>query len=292
MAMIASMTGYAQQEAQGEWGRLVCELRSVNQRFLEPGFRLPEEWRSLEPALRERLKQKVQRGRVDCTVKYEPPALATAELHLQWPMIERLVAVQQELATWTEQQPIVTPWSPADLLRWPGVVVNTPATEQVAEQILSLFDATLQQYSEARVREGASLAKLIEERLATIEQTLHIIDPLVPGQVEQMRERLIKRFGELKLTLDAERLEQEMVLYAQKIDVAEEIDRTRTHLQEMKRLLKQGGVAGKQLDFILQELNREANTLGAKSAHADISHAVVTIKVAIEQMREQVQNIE
>ena len=288
--MIRSMTAFARAEARGDFGLIACELRSVNHRFLEPGFRLPDALREIEFPLRERLRQALTRGKVDIQFRYEAAEQHGAALELDRDLAAQYVRAAAEIDGLARH---AAPLNATDILRLPGVV-RTRETDLATLQAeaLKAFDTALAQFLAMREREGAELARLIEERLAAMEAETAKVRTRMPVILAHYRERMLARLADVKAELNAERLEQEMVLFAQKIDVAEEMDRLCAHVAEIRRVLRDAGPVGRRLDFLMQELNREANTLGSKSVSADSSLSSVELKVLIEQMREQIQNIE
>ncbi|MDF2446763.1 MAG: hypothetical protein K0S46_1999 [Moraxellaceae bacterium] len=288
--MIRSMTAFARAEARGDFGHIACEIRSVNHRFLEPGFRLPDVLRDIEFPLRERLRQALTRGKVDVQFRYEAHDGAGGTLELDRDLATQYVRAAAEIDQLARH---AAPLNASDILRLPGVI-RTRETDMAALQAraLEVFEDALVQFLAMRTREGTELARLIEDRLAAMVAETEKVRVRMPGILAHYRERLLARLTELKGELDSERLEQEVVLFAQKIDVAEEMDRLTAHVAEIRRVLKEAGAVGRRLDFLMQELNREANTLGSKSVSADSSLSSVELKVLIEQMREQIQNIE
>lgn len=287
--MIYSMTGYAREEIKAEWGSAVWELRSVNQRYLETYFRLPEQFRALEIPLRERLRKQLQRGKVECSLRLVVGSEQATVLHVNEAFATEVI----QCAQWLQAQGATAAIDPLEVLRWPGVLSTEEAdSDQMQAQLLAGFELALTSFLAHRAAEGANMQQLIEERLTTISQQANQVRERMPEIIQWQRERLSSRFEEARIELDSERLEQEMVLLAQKVDVAEELDRLDSHIKETRNTLKKGGACGRRLDFMMQEFNREANTLGSKSIHADITASAVEIKVLIEQMREQIQNIE
>jgi uncharacterized protein (TIGR00255 family) len=289
--MINSMTGFARRDAGGPWGELSCELRSVNHRFLEISFRLPEELRAIEPALRTALGQQLRRGKVDCSLHWRAPAGATGALEIDTAAMQRVLAAVSTVAQYTDLPPDRV--NPIDVLRWPGVVreTRTDATElQAAAQ--QLLDATAVELAAARGREGARLAELLAQRCNALTELTSQVRTRLPEIEARVRTRLEDRLGELRASVDPARLEQELVLLLQRLDVAEELDRLTGHLEEIRRVIASPEAAGRRLDFLMQELNREANTLASKSQDLGMTRISVDMKVNIEQMREQVQNIE
>jgi uncharacterized protein (TIGR00255 family) len=276
--MIASMTGFARREASGDWGTLVCELRSVNHRFLEAGFRLPDELRSAEGELRTRLAQKVRRGKVDCTMSYRRPAGVSGAFDVDARALERLLHAAQTVL---------------DVLRWPGVLrEDAVGGEPLLAAAGALFAVTLEDLSAARAREGQRLRELLEQRCGALEGLIAAVRARVPEVQARARARLAERLAELTAAIDHERVEQELALLLQRLDVDEELERLAGHVAEVRRVIASGEPAGRRLDFLMQELNREANTLSSKSQDLETTRSAVDMKVVIEQMREQVQNAE
>jgi len=288
--MIRSMTAFARQERQGEWGVLVWELRAVNQRYLELTVRLPDELKSLETAVRERATAGLGRGKVECALRYQPGTQANAPFAINAALVQRLVQALRDVEA---QMPSPAPVNALDLLRWPGVV-EKPELDMQPLQVaaLELFDAALIDLVEMRGREGQRLKELIEQRCATMSDLVQQARVRLPEVLTRQRDKLAARLAELALGADPGRLEQEMVIQAQKLDIAEEIDRLEGHIGEVRRIMGRPEAVGRKLDFLMQELNREANTLGSKSADAETTRISVDLKVLIEQMREQIQNIE
>lgn len=289
--MIRSMTAFARQASQHDWGSLIWEIRSVNHRYLEPSFKLPESMRRLENDLRERLRKTLSRGKVECSLRVQFQAGGgSSQLSINTELLTQLISagesVQQQL-----NEPSVL--NPLQLLQWPGIM-SEPETDSdlMCEQALALFQVTLEQLVESREREGAALKLFIEQRLDTIGDITAAVKQQLPKILQAQRQKLQERLQELKTELNEDRLEQEMVILAQKADVDEELDRLDAHLIEVRRVLNKGGACGRRLDFLMQELNREANTLSSKSIVTDTTQAAVELKVLIEQMREQIQNIE
>ncbi|NVK23159.1 MAG: YicC family protein [Kangiellaceae bacterium] len=288
--MVRSMTAFARQQFSAEWGNVTWEIKSVNQRFLEPNFRMPETFRHLEFALREVLRKQLNRGKLDCSLRIEMNSAKTGKIKLDQDMAQQLLTVHQELQVLAQENQ-----SPdlVQLMRWPGLLQQDETDTKTMEQdVTETFKQTVAQLITVREREGQALGDIIEQRLTGISAQVEQVAQQMPDIIQWQRDKLINRFEEAKVELDADRLEQEMVMLAQKVDVAEELDRLKTHITECSRLLHQGGAIGRRLDFLMQEFNREANTLGSKSIKAEITASAVEMKVLIEQMREQVQNIE
>ena len=282
------MTAYASGERSTRWGTLGCELRAVNPRFLELGTRLPEELRALEPALRERIAARVSRGKVDLTLRLRP-AEGAVSLQVDDALVERLGELAATLRHRFPEMRIGF----VELLQFPGVLQSQAADPaELQAQALALLDAVLDEFIAAREREGGKLVAAILERVDGIERIAGEVRTLVPAIRDGQRAKLDARLADLAQTADPARIEQELVLSLQKLDVDEELDRLDSHLDELRRVLKQREPVGRRLDFLLQEFNREANTLGSKSVDARTSSAAVELKVLIDQIREQVQNIE
>ncbi len=288
--MIRSMTAFARREDQGAWGALQLELRSVNHRYLEVSPRLPEELRVLENKLRERIAQRLGRGKVDCNVRYQAPQSGADGVKVNLELVKQLAHASREIDSILYN---AAPINSLEVLRWPGVLETAGVDEeQLQAALLALLDQALDEMNENREREGEKLQAIILQRCDAIEAVVAQVKQRLPEVLANLRKRLEDRLGELKQELDPTRLEQEMVLQAQKIDVDEEMDRLATHIAEVRHVLKGNEPVGRRLDFLMQELNREANTLGSKSADSETTKASVELKVLIEQMREQIQNIE
>lgn len=288
--MPSSMTAFARKELQTQWGTLTWEVRSVNHRYLEMQFRLPENLRIMEPDLRTLLKKRFFRGKVESSLFFRPDAEQTNQLQVN---VELLKSINLAL---TETQQLVANSQSAsaiELLRWPGVLqtANTDYDE-LKEIAINLYQEALRELAEMRDQEGSTLSDLIQQRLVTISTLTESICSQLPEARALQKQRLQTRIEEAKVSLEPGRLEQEIVILLQKSDVDEELDRLQTHVDEVQRTLAKSGAIGRRLDFLMQELNREANTLSSKSINADITQASVELKVLIEQMREQIQNIE
>jgi uncharacterized protein (TIGR00255 family) len=288
--MIRSMTAFARKENQGEWGALQLELRSVNHRYLEVNPRLPEELRVLEPKLRERIAKRLGRGKVDCNVRYQTPHSGADGLTLNLELVKQLAHATREVDNILYN---AAPVSSLEVMRWPGVLESSGVDEeQLQAALLGLLDQALEEMNENREREGEKLKEIILQRCDAIDTVVAQVRQRLPEILAAVRKRLEDRLAELKQELDPARLEQEMVLLTQKLDVDEEMDRLATHITEVRHVLEAREPVGRRLDFLMQELNREANTLGSKSADSETTKASVELKVLIEQMREQIQNIE
>ena len=289
--MIQSMTGYASLLRETAQGSLFLELKSVNNRFLDLQFRVVEELRSLEPNLRELIAAKIGRGKIDCRISFTPaPAAAGKQLSLNAELLERLAGLEREVrALMPEAQPL----GAGEVLRWPGMLGDAAiAADELREPCLALMRDALAELCATRAREGAKLRDMIVERVAKMQALVERIAPLLPLAVAAYQEKLTLRLREALAANDEERIRQEISVFGIKVDVAEELNRLAAHLQEVRRVLDAGGAAGKRLDFLMQELNREANTLGSKSVSREVSEASIELKLLIEQMREQIQNIE
>ncbi|AWV08402.1 YicC/YloC family endoribonuclease [Marilutibacter maris] len=286
--MIRSMTAYASGERATPWGSLTCELRSVNHRFLEVGTRLHDDLRSLEPALRERINARLSRGKVDLVLRMRAPE-GEGALKVDPTRLRELSELAIDLSS--RFPGLHTEF--AQLLQLPGVM-QAPAADAAALQTeaLALLDEVLDEFVAAREREGAKLAAFIGERLDGIQAHVATLRELMPAIREAQRLKLQTRLGDLAQPVEPGRLEQELVIWLQKLDVDEELDRLSAHIGEARRVLKLREAVGRRLDFLLQEFNREANTLGSKSVDARSSAAAVELKVLIDQVREQIQNIE
>lgn len=288
--MIRSMTAFARRETHTELGVLVWELRSVNFRYFDVTPRLPEELRALEAALREHVSTRVRRGKVECTLRYDAALASEAELQIDFNLAEQVAKASRAIDRLLFNP---APVSSLEVLCWPGVVQSTaPDLAALSRAAIGLLDAALDDLVEARQREGSKMAHLITQRCDELEGIVSGVRQRLPTIVQAMRDRVMQRLSELPTEFDSARLEQEMVFFAQKIDISEELDRLDAHVSEVRRLLTQTRPIGRQLDFLMQEMNREANTLGSKSVDAQTTRASVNIKVLVEQMREQVQNIE
>jgi len=288
--MIQSMTGYAAASADSPRGTLSLELRSVNARFLDLQFRVAEELRPLEPMLRELILARISRGKLDCRVFLNEGMISQIPQRLNSEAISRLRGLAEEAR---KAFPDAAPLRVADVLRWPGMVAEPEADEDKLRAIAErLCRGALDELVAARAREGAKLAASIGERIVAMRRRIEEVAPLVPQSLAAYQARLAERLREALGTADDDRVRAELAVFAAKIDVDEELERLRAHLGEAERTLKQGGAVGKRLDFIAQELNREANTLASKAASQQLSDCALELKLLVEQIREQVQNIE
>lgn len=287
--MPRSMTAYARIIEEHSWGSISCELKSVNHRFLEVGFRMPESLREVETTLRDMARKKLGRGKIDCSVQIAfNRSEASSELDLE--AARGHLQIVESIAAQIKQ---AAPISALDIMKLPGVLKDSAVdAKQISKAGTHAFDLALEQMLEGRAREGEKLADMIEQRLQGIETQIALVREHLPEILEQQRHRLHEKLADLKDQLDEQRLEQEMVIIANRADVDEEIDRLEAHVTEIRRVLNEKESIGRRLDFLMQELNREANTLGSKSISNVTTQASVELKVLIEQMREQIQNIE
>ncbi|AKA46460.1 TPA: YicC/YloC family endoribonuclease [Haemophilus influenzae] len=287
--MIYSMTAFARLEVKKDWGDAVWEIRSVNQRYLENFFRLPEQFRGLENTLREKLRQSLTRGKIECSLRIETKKQTNAELNLNKELANQVIQSLQ----WIKAQAGEGEINLTDVLRYPGVVeAQEQDLDAISQDLLTAFDDLLTDFIAMRGREGEKLNDIIQQRLDSIAVETDKVRSQMSAVLQWQRERLLQRFEDAQLNLDPQRVEQEMILLAQRVDVAEELDRLQMHVKETTNILKKGGAVGRKLDFMMQELNRESNTLASKSINADITASAVELKVLIEQMREQIQNLE
>ncbi|PRM16896.1 YicC/YloC family endoribonuclease [Haemophilus influenzae] len=287
--MIYSMTAFARLEVKKDWGDAVWEIRSVNQRYLENFFRLPEQFRGLENTLREKLRQSLTRGKIECSLRIETKKQTNAELNLNKELANQVIQSLQWIKTQAGEGEI----NLTDVLRYPGVVeAQEQDLDAISQDLLTAFDDLLTDFIAMRGREGEKLNDIIQQRLDAIAVETEKVRSQMPAVLQWQRERLLQRFEDAQINLDPQRVEQEMILLAQRVDVAEELDRLQMHVKETTNILKKGGAVGRKLDFMMQELNRESNTLASKSINADITASAVELKVLIEQMREQIQNLE
>lgn len=287
--MVHSMTAFARSTSETEHGHFTWEIRSVNSRYLEAFFRLPDAFRDLEPLLREQLKTGLSRGKVECSLRFQPNNQQQS-LKVNEELVKQLVQATDQI------QAIIGPGQaldPLELLQWPGVLSPEKTDSKALQQsALAAFKDCLQQSLTGRAQEGAELAKLIQERLDKMHGLVEYVQENMPAALAAQKANIVERLGDLQQNLEPNRLEAEMVLLANKADVAEELDRINTHIQAVQSILKKDEPIGRHLDFMMQELNREANTLSSKSLTSGITQAAVDLKVLIEQAREQVQNIE
>ena len=288
--MIHSMTAFGRDQSESDWGVLIWELRSVNHRYLDISTRLPEDLRMLEAEIRTRLGQALRRGKVDCSLRLQRDTRVSAEFHIDESIVDGLLSAAKTVQRHAGDIPTMTV---TEVLQWPGVL-KTPAVDIDALGVAALagLGRALNDLVDTRAREGAKLAEHIEQRLDAADQAVTGLSKIMPEVVSAYRQRVADRLKEVAQELDPARLEQEIVIFASKTDITEELDRLATHIAEVRRILEKGGAVGRRLDFLMQEFNREANTIGSKAVDIRVTNASVELKVLIEQMREQIQNIE
>jgi uncharacterized protein (TIGR00255 family) len=288
--MIYSMTGYAIATKESSQGTLSLELRSVNHRYLDIQFRLPDKFRALEPSMRELITSKLSRGKVDCYMSFNQLSGNEGMQRINTELLQRLLELNQTVKT---ALPDAQSLSAADILRWPNILkTEILPTDDLCNLCKELLQNALDELTAARAREGEKLKIILLERLASMRQLTAAAAPLIPALVTAFQEKITAKLKDAIINSGDDRIRQELVLFASKIDIDEEISRLETHFEEVERVLVKGGVVGKRLDFLMQELNREANTIGSKSVDSDLSKISMELKILIEQMREQVQNIE
>ncbi|MCH9770287.1 MAG: YicC family protein [Gammaproteobacteria bacterium] len=287
--MLMSMTAFSRQSHKDQWGMLVWEIKTVNHRYLELSLRLPEMLRQLESQVRDATKQQLARGKIDLSLKFIPGEKLPFDFELNNDLVDKLSRAAESIV---EKFPSAK-LNLMDVLAWQGVLQNKDMhLDQVADSALTALNGALTDIIAQRQREGEGLQRFIEQNLKQMLDEVAKVEKIIPEQMQQGREKILTRFEKLKLEIDPLRLEQELVLLLQKADVAEELQRLKAHIEEVRRVIKKGGNMGRRLDFLMQELNREANTLASKSSDTTLTRAAVELKVLIEQVREQVQNIE
>lgn len=288
--MIRSMTAFARREQQEKWGRLVWEIRSVNHRYLEIVTRLPDEFRILEPKIKAEIANKLNRGKIECNLRFMSSSDMGEEVVFNEELAKKVIHASRDIDGLLYNP---SPINSMDILKWPGMLIGVEAeTDTMREHSISLLSLTLSDLVSMRQGEGEKIKAMIEQRCHGIKDVVDRVRQVIPEIIERRRQRLTSRLEELQVQVDQSRLEQELAMLIQKLDVDEEMDRLDVHLQEVLRLVDSDEPVGRRLDFLMQELNREANTLGSKSVDVDTSRASVDLKVFIEQMREQIQNIE
>ena len=295
--MTASMTAFSRQQLEQDWGSLTWEIRSVNHRYLETSIRLPDTLRGLENATREAVRKRLSRGKVECLLRYQATESAESDLQIDRDLVRKLIdanrQIEQMIGTSTSVSASVNKVNSSDLLHWPGVIQEQVIdTGTLEKESLDLFNKALDDLVANREREGEALVGFLLQRVESIREIVVTIRDGMPNILAAQRKSLLDRVQELKVELEPARLEQEVVLHAQKADVDEELDRLDSHVKEVERVIKTSGQKGRRLDFLMQELNREANTLSSKSIVVNTTMSAVELKVLIEQMREQIQNIE
>lgn len=288
--MTASMTAFSRQQSEQEWGSLTWEIRSVNHRYLETSVRLPEVFRGMENSVREAVRKNLSRGKVECQLRYQSNDSGSGEISINEALVEQLVGANRAIQKQLEADSTV---SSMELLRWPGVIAEAQIdSSELESAALSLFRTALEDLVATRQREGTELEGFLQQRIQSIREIVADLRDKMPTILAAQRQSLLDKLAELKAELEPTRLEQEVALLAQKADVDEELDRLNAHLDEVARVLSTKGQKGRRLDFLMQELNREANTLSSKSIVVETTRGAVELKVLIEQMREQIQNIE
>ena len=288
--MTSSMTAFSRQQQEQEWGSLTWEIRSVNHRYLETSVRLPESFRALENSVREAVRKRLTRGKVECALRFQSETKVSSDLHLNTKLIRQLVQANIEIEQITGS---TSSLSNMEVLRWPGVIEEQDFDKtSIEKQALSLFGAALDDLVATREREGAELQGFIQQRIDSIREIVVNVRNKMPEILAKQKQNILDRLADLQVDLEPTRLEQEVSLLAQKADVEEELDRLDSHLNEVARVLGAKGQKGRRLDFLMQELNREANTLSSKSIVVETTLSAVELKVLIEQMREQIQNVE
>ncbi|MSQ19282.1 MAG: YicC family protein [Betaproteobacteria bacterium] len=288
--MIHSMTGYATVARELPQGAVQLELRSVNSRFLDIGFRIPDEFRAVEAQFRELISARIGRGKVDCRLSYTLRPLADEKIAVDQTALERLARLATEVR---RVMPDVQPMRVSEVISWPGIIADSAATSDALRgEGVALLRAALDELTATREREGAKLGETITQRTRQMRTRLSTLEPIIPQAIAAYQEKLASKLREALSTQDDDRIRQEIAVFGVRIDVAEELSRLSAHLDEVERVLAKGGAVGKRLDFLMQELNREANTLGSKSVARELSEAAVEFKLSIEQIREQVQNLE
>ena len=288
--MMLSMTAFSRQQADKEWGSLIWELRSVNHRYLETSVRLPESFRGLENVIRDTIRKKLNRGKIECQLRFQVVEASQSDLQLNKELIAKLVRANDEINQIADLDNQLTS---AEILRWPGVVADQDVdADTIEREAIDLFTAALDDLVSSRVREGEALKGMLSQRIISIREIVASIREKIPDIICGQRKNLLEKLEELKAELEPTRLEQEIAILAQKADVDEELDRMDSHLNEVERVIESNGQKGRRLDFLMQELNREANTLSSKSIVVGTTLGAVELKVLIEQMREQIQNVE
>jgi len=288
--MMLSMTAFARQQLEQDWGSLTWEIRSVNHRYLETSVRVPETFRRLEIVIRETVRKRLSRGKVECQLRYQSVENSSTEINLNQNLVVKLLNANKEIEEMTGSSGSL---SNMEILRWPGVVSDQQIdTASIDKQAIKLFSVALDDLISSREREGEELKGFVQKRLDAIREIVISVRTKMPEILAVQKQNLLDKIEDLKAELDPARIEQEIVLLTQKADVDEELDRLDSHLNEVQRVIETKDQKGRRLDFLMQELNREANTLSSKSIVVDTTRSAVELKVLIEQMREQIQNIE
>jgi uncharacterized protein (TIGR00255 family) len=287
--MAQSMTAFARVETQESWGEAIWEIKSVNHRFLDVNLRVPDSFRSHEMKWRELLRGQLKRGKVECTLIYKSSPNSASELKIDEQLVGQLIQLNSKIAY---QADVDSQLNPIDILRWPDVVSVQERKQQLEQPLTQLLDKAVSELISSRQREGQACVEVINDRLVQINEQVTVSQSFRPEIEKHFRERLATKLEELTADIDSNRFEQEILMFLQRTDVAEELDRLKMHIKEVTRVLEQEGAIGRRLDFMMQELNREANTLASKSPNPHLTQAAVEIKVCIEQIREQIQNVE
>lgn len=288
--MTASMTAFSRNHMSTNWGQLIWEIRSVNHRYLDISFRLPEPFRMIEEAVREKINLQLARGKVECCLRFQIDKNQPGTMSINIGLVDRLTEMSNEIEKRIHESSSI---GVTDILSWPGVISDEGIDyDSLATDAVTLLDDALKELVSNRQREGERLAKMVDTRLITIGEQVDAVRSILPEITSAFRTRLESRLSELKDAMDPGRLEQEVVIFANKSDVAEELDRLESHITETRHALSSIKPVGRRLDFLMQEMNREANTLGSKSSDIRVTKASIELKVLIEQIREQIQNIE
>jgi uncharacterized protein (TIGR00255 family) len=288
--MTASMTAFSRNHMSTNWGQLIWEIRSVNHRYLDISFRLPEPFRMIEEAVREKINLQLARGKVECCLRFQIDKNQPGTMSINIGLVDRLTEMSNEIEKRIHESSSI---GVTDILSWPGVISDEGIDyDSLATDAVTLLDDALKELVSNRQREGERLAKMVDSRLITIGEQVDAVRSILPEITSAFRTRLESRLSELKDAMDPGRLEQEVVIFANKSDVAEELDRLESHITETRHALSSIKPVGRRLDFLMQEMNREANTLGSKSSDIRVTKASIELKVLIEQIREQIQNIE
>ncbi|UJP05399.1 MAG: YicC family protein [Nitrosomonas sp.] len=286
---IFSMTGYASVTREAPDWSMSLEIRSVNNRYLDVQLRLPDEFRKHEPTMREALTKQLGRGKIECRLNHIPTLNADNEPQLDRVLLQKLLQLEQIVKT---SHPAAPPLTVTDILKWPGMLGTDTTNGEADDAVLALLHTALEELKAARIREGEKLRFMLLERTERMRQLLQTAAPRIPALIAAFEEKLRIRLTEILGTQEQDRIHQEITLFVGKIDIDEELSRLRAHLDETERIIHQGGAVGKRLDFMMQELHREANTIGSKSVDLEITRIAMELKVIVEQMREQIQNIE
>ncbi|XZQ55066.1 MAG: YicC/YloC family endoribonuclease [Arsenophonus sp.] len=287
--MIHSMTAFARRDIKSEWGNAVWELRSVNQRYLEIYIRMPEEFRSLEYVIRNRLRTRLTRGKIECSLRFEFNLDQNIKLLVNKELIKQLI----NIANWIKKNGCKGEINPLEILRWPGVMLTQEQNlDVIFVYLLNELEFVLDDFILSRENEGRRLMVMIEERLDAVYLEIEEVRRQMPEILKLQQERFKKKIEEIEIHVENNRVEQEVIMLAQRIDIAEELDRLDAHIKETRNIFKKQESVGRRLDFMMQEFNREANTLASKSINIQVTNSAIELKVLIEQMREQIQNIE